>query len=131
MKKRYDVIVVGAGPAGLLAAKAAAENGLDVALLERKKEISVVKRSCGQSLVSMNEYYFDDLVHYAEKDRRICFPNTGFSFSYDGPVKDIFSWQFFSPGINKFMTRMFYSRGFCSRSRVTMLISLEERSLRM
>jgi len=37
MTKLYDLIVVGAGPAGLLAAKAAAENGLNVALLEKKK----------------------------------------------------------------------------------------------
>ena len=32
MTKKYDVIVVGAGPAGFLAAKAAGENGLEVAL---------------------------------------------------------------------------------------------------
>ncbi len=36
MAKRYDVIVVGAGPAGLVAARAAGENGFEVALLERK-----------------------------------------------------------------------------------------------
>ena len=35
MSKRYDVIVVGAGPAGLMAARTAAENGLSVALLDR------------------------------------------------------------------------------------------------
>ena len=29
MAKKYDVIVVGAGPAGFLAAKAAGENGLE------------------------------------------------------------------------------------------------------
>ena len=35
--KRYDLVVVGAGPAGLMAAKVAAEHGLKVALVERKK----------------------------------------------------------------------------------------------
>ena len=36
MSKVYDLLVVGAGPAGLMAAKTAGENGLRVALLERK-----------------------------------------------------------------------------------------------
>ena len=56
MAKRYDVIVVGAGPAGLLAAKAAGENGLDVALLEKKPEPTRRTRSCGETIGSMNEY---------------------------------------------------------------------------
>lgn len=37
----YNVVVVGAGPAGSLTAKTAAENGLDVLLLERNHEIGV------------------------------------------------------------------------------------------
>ena len=46
MKKLYDVVVVGAGPCGALAAKIAAENGLDVAMLERKTDISFIRRCC-------------------------------------------------------------------------------------
>ena len=44
MKKLYDVVVVGAGPCGALAARIAAENGLDVAMLERKTDVSVIRR---------------------------------------------------------------------------------------
>jgi len=44
----YDVIVVGGGPAGLMAARTAAEDGLKVLLIERKKEVTEVKRLCGQ-----------------------------------------------------------------------------------
>lgn len=39
MKSEYDVIVVGAGPAGSLAAKTAAEHGLEVLLIEKRQEI--------------------------------------------------------------------------------------------
>ncbi|KPJ56124.1 hypothetical protein AMJ49_05645 [Parcubacteria bacterium DG_74_2] len=41
MQERYDLIVVGAGPAGSWTAKTAAEYGLDVFLIERKPEIGV------------------------------------------------------------------------------------------
>jgi digeranylgeranylglycerophospholipid reductase len=39
--ERYDVVVVGAGPAGSVTAKTAAENGLDVLLIERNPEIGL------------------------------------------------------------------------------------------
>ncbi len=37
----FDVVVVGAGPAGAMAAKTAAENGLDVLLIERRTQIGI------------------------------------------------------------------------------------------
>lgn len=40
----YDVIVVGAGPGGAIAAKVAAENGLRVLLLEKRQEIGAPVR---------------------------------------------------------------------------------------
>ncbi len=40
----YDVIVVGAGPGGSLAAKTCAEKGLDVLLIEKRQEIGVPVR---------------------------------------------------------------------------------------
>lgn len=97
MTKTYDLIVVGAGPAGLTAAKAARECGLDVALLERKTDITNLHRCCGQSLVSMNGYYFGDIFHFNNKGNRLCFPVNSFSLRYDGPHRNIFSWQFYSP----------------------------------
>jgi len=97
MAKRYDVIVVGAGPAGFLAAKAAGENGLEVALLERKTDPAQLTRACAQTIVSMNEYYFGDLVGYNARDKRFSFPVNGFSFKYDGPYRNIYSWHFCTP----------------------------------
>ncbi|MDG6244812.1 MAG: NAD(P)/FAD-dependent oxidoreductase [Methanolobus sp.] len=39
MKSEYDVVVIGAGPAGSIAAKTAAKKGLDVLLIEKRQEI--------------------------------------------------------------------------------------------
>jgi len=44
MKSNYDVVVVGAGPAGSMAARHAAEQGASVVLLERDREIGVPVR---------------------------------------------------------------------------------------
>jgi digeranylgeranylglycerophospholipid reductase len=39
MSMKCDVVVVGAGPGGSMAAKAAAQAGLRVALLEKRQEV--------------------------------------------------------------------------------------------
>ncbi|WP_340818928.1 NAD(P)/FAD-dependent oxidoreductase [Methanolobus sp. WCC4] len=39
MKSEYDVVVIGAGPGGSIAAKTAAQKGLDVLLIEKRQEI--------------------------------------------------------------------------------------------
>ena len=46
-QKKYDVVVVGAGPAGSLAAKYAAIGGADVLLIDRKKEIGTPIQCAG------------------------------------------------------------------------------------
>jgi digeranylgeranylglycerophospholipid reductase len=48
MKPSYDVVVVGAGPAGSAAAMRAAQAGLDVLLIEKRQEIGVPVR-CGEA----------------------------------------------------------------------------------
>jgi digeranylgeranylglycerophospholipid reductase len=66
MKDQYDVIVVGAGPAGSLAAKTAAENGLSVLLMEKKQEIGEPVR-CAEGIVC------EGLQSFMEPDPRwIC-----------------------------------------------------------
>lgn len=97
MQEQYDVIVVGAGPAGFLAAKAAGLAGCSVALIDRKTDLTILERLCGQTLVSMNDYYFDDLLNYNKKGKRIGFLKSGFSFRYDGPVKNLNAWYLYSP----------------------------------
>ena len=49
-KKQYDIVIVGAGPAGSTFARIAAINGLSVLLLERKNRIGVPVR-CGEGII--------------------------------------------------------------------------------
>jgi flavin-dependent dehydrogenase len=97
VKSAYDLIVVGAGPAGLTAARVAAENGLSVAILERKDCIQEILRMCGQMIVSLSGRYMGERVTHNEKAGLINFPHTGFSLNYDGPTKDFYSWHIYSP----------------------------------
>ncbi len=50
----YDIVVVGAGPAGSMAAKSAAEKGASVLLVERNAEIGVPLK-CGEYMPSLKE----------------------------------------------------------------------------
>ncbi len=97
MTKRYDLIVVGAGPAGLMAARTAAENGLSVALLERKTDIPKIRRLDGGA-IGINEYLFGQMTVFNPKAKRFCFPTSGFSVPYDGPFNNIYGFQIHSPG---------------------------------
>jgi digeranylgeranylglycerophospholipid reductase len=51
MQNRFDLVVVGAGPAGSTAAKYAAQEGADVLLIDKRKEIGVPV-CCGEILPS-------------------------------------------------------------------------------
>ncbi len=60
MKTAYDLIVVGAGPAGSAAAMRAAQAGLDVLLVEKRQEIGVPVR-CGEATDIETTLRFIDL----------------------------------------------------------------------
>jgi digeranylgeranylglycerophospholipid reductase len=49
MKNEYDVIVVGAGPAGSMAARFAAEQGVSVLMLEKDRDVGYPVR-CGEAI---------------------------------------------------------------------------------
>ena len=50
MEKKFDVIVVGAGTAGCLAARTTAEAGLNICLIERKPREEIGEKICGDAL---------------------------------------------------------------------------------
>ncbi len=56
--KKFDVVVVGAGTGGCTAAKAAAEAGLEVCLVDRKGEGDIGDKVCGDAI---GKHHFDRL----------------------------------------------------------------------
>ncbi len=49
MREKYDIVVVGAGPAGSMAARAAAREGASVLLFDKRRELGVPVQ-CGEAL---------------------------------------------------------------------------------
>lgn len=90
----YDVAVIGAGPAGLMAAHEAVRKGLSVLLIEKFDDISRIRRACCQQFV-MDENYESENIR-VEADR-IVFPDNGFEVPYDGPRHAITDTYFLSP----------------------------------
>jgi digeranylgeranylglycerophospholipid reductase len=56
--KKFDVVVVGAGTGGCLAAKTVAEAGFNVCLIDRKREQDIGDKVCGDAI---GKHHFDTL----------------------------------------------------------------------
>jgi len=88
---KYDLIVSGAGPGGLMAAKTAADEGLRVLLLEQKNDPSRINRSCLQIFylewVCPDGYIETVKAEVSQEKTRFIFPGPGFSIDYTGILR--------------------------------------------
>jgi flavin-dependent dehydrogenase len=108
MAKRYDVIVVGAGLAGLMAAKTAAEDCLNVLLIERKRDITEINRLCGQftnvSMINIGgklKYGYTKPIslEVGTYGTRIHFEEFGISLDYEGSWRPYLNYIYLISGI--------------------------------
>jgi flavin-dependent dehydrogenase len=101
MAERYDVVIVGGGPAGLMAARTIGQRGLKAALLERKHDIPKIHRSCG-GVLNINEPTFGEMVRFEEEKQQFRFETLGFSIPYSGPYQNVYGFHIYSPGGRRF-----------------------------
>jgi len=98
---KYDLIVVGGGPGGLMAARTAAENGLKVLLIERKKDITKINRACLQIFylkwVCPDGYIEPVKIEFSPDKSRLHFPVPGCYVDYNGPLKPYRNAMWISP----------------------------------
>jgi flavin-dependent dehydrogenase len=90
----YDVAIVGAGPAGLMAALTASEAGLKTVLIERRRDIGRITRACCQQLI-MDEDFQGETVQLQPDVIR--FTRNDFSVPYAGPRLPVGHKYFISP----------------------------------
>ena len=101
MTELYDLIIVGAGPGGAMAAKVAGENGLKAAVIERKTDLSAIHRICTM-IINVDEENFSEYITYNYRDKRFVFPHNGFTIPYDGPMRKIYGFHIISPCGHRF-----------------------------
>jgi len=101
MSEIYDVIIVGAGPGGAMAAKVAGENGLKALLIERHTDLSAIHRICTM-IINVDEENFGEYITYNYRNKSFVFPHNGFSVTYDGPVRKVYGFHIISPSGNRF-----------------------------
>lgn len=90
-----DVIVVGAGPAGLMAAKTAAEEGLKVVLLETKEHVARYTRPCCSMWILDPGFHNEGWSFEGDK---IFFHRNDFTLTYKGGWADLYRSVRISPG---------------------------------
>lgn len=97
MQEKYNVIVAGAGPAGLMASWKAAERGLKVLVVEKKTDICEVLRTTGNAFRNMNPINGEYVTVDKKKGKAVVhFHNSNFDIEYTGKLLETFDSYSFS-----------------------------------
>ncbi len=117
--EKYDLVIIGAGPAGLMAAKTAAGNNLKVLLIERRKRVSKVKRVCCASFYLEPDYMGETTQ---VKEGKLIFPQNGFTVNYSGPLWPIREKYGFSPAGYKWHMVRFESKEYSKDTPLSLVL---------
>jgi flavin-dependent dehydrogenase len=103
---KYDLIVIGGGPGGLMAARTAAEDSLKVVLIERKRDVAKVDRACLQIFylrwVCPDEYLEPVTVESTPDGiHKLHFLGPGFTVDFKGSFKPYLNAIWVSPSGHK------------------------------
>ena len=92
----YDVAIIGAGPAGVHAAKWIAKKGMKVLLIEKRKDISHITRYCSEHFILEDGYNGDTIIMDTEKNKLIS-TVFGWEVNYDGELCPTTDKMYYSP----------------------------------
>lgn len=102
MPDKCDVVVVGAGPSGLMASWKLAEKGLKVILLETKKTAYRYKRPCCAMLILEPGFHAETVK---TEHGKIIYQKSGVSIPYNGEFNNLNRSIKFSPSGYKFLVK--------------------------
>jgi digeranylgeranylglycerophospholipid reductase len=95
----YDLAIVGAGPGGLYTARCAAKKGLQVILIEKRKDISKVTRYCSEHII-LDEDYNGDTITVDTERGKIASTANGWEVDYKGELCPVTDKYYYSPKQN-------------------------------
>lgn len=126
----FDVVVVGAGPAGSSAAHSASKNGMKVALLEKEESVAQTVRTSGVTWIdSIEEFGIPDDCYNPIKNYTFCSPNNEITIGSDKPRAAILdvrkTYRWLAEQAQKSGTALFVNTMVTDASKTTSGISLK------
>ena len=97
MKQKYDLVVVGGGTSGLEAARIAVQNGLRVALIERKTDPAKIQRACAQMFLMNMDSFYNERMYFSAERKKWVFPVNNFSVPYSGNYRQFYALHYTAP----------------------------------
>ena len=89
-----DIIIIGAGPAGLWAAAELADMGQSVIVVEKKNNMDTLSRACSMQFILDSDYEGEGVV---VGDGKLIFPKSKFEVPYTGKLVPVNNKYYHSP----------------------------------